>query len=446
MGNGVRHATPCSNQVRQHHSATIGVKMMKKLLLASTSAFVVALATPALAGGSSTVYQSQTGNNQQSTIDQTGATSGSVGTEALPFVQQNGSGWGSNVISITQTGDSNAFGVSAQSWQSGGSNSANVTQNGTDGDILLQQSGNSNGSSSNTIFQGAGAVGNKVTLQQTGDSNQFWISQDTAIGEPYPYTGTPNTIIAVQSGNLNIVSAGQYGAANKVNLTQWNNNNQFLSDQGLSYHTSYASIANAFQWSDNGGGANLVSNTQGNGTSQKLYVDVQYGHDNAIYNRQTTADFSILHVSSQSGSFLTIDSQQTRGGQTANVISQTGDNSRINNRQSGAWYTKATFTQNGSNQLINNTQTGGVNTATFVQSGTSNQIDSNQSGDGNTVTASQYLFNSYANLAQAGNGNTIVGTQTGYGTQNQAYVAQSSNGNTTSYNQNGSGNYTNIKQ
>jgi hypothetical protein len=42
--------------------------------------------------------------------------------------------------------------------------------------------------------------------------------------------------------------------------------------------------------------------------------------------------------------------------------------------------------------------------------------------------------------------NSVVGTQTGTGAQNQAYVSQASYSNTANYSQNGSGNYTNIKQ
>lgn len=418
---------------------------MKKFLLASTSILAVAFASQAFAGGSSTNL-SQTGNYQSATIDQTGANKGQVGAKSgNPFLQQDGAGSGGNVISIMQTGTENEVGATVLSWQSGTQNSANITQNGDKGSVTLQQTGNYNGSSSSTIFQGSKSSYDKVTLQQQGDFNQFSIWQDRWVNDPSASVYA-NTVKAVQSGSSNIVNSAQYGTQNEVDLTQWGNNNQFYSDQGFSNPRSYVSLAKAFQWND-GGGANLISSNQGGGSYHSLNVDLQYGHNNTIYNTQTR-DYTALHVVVQSGSFLTIDSRQDGPGNTATVLSQTGNDNRITNRQNGNWSSTATFTQNGSNLLINNTQTGGSNQATFIQNASSSTIDSFQSATGNNLTATQAGYNSYANLLQTADNNTIVGSQNGYGAgaQNQAWVSQTSAGNTATYNQSGSGNYNSIKQ
>lgn len=393
---------------------------MKKFLLTSTSILAVAFASQAFAGSSSTNL-SQTGTNQTAVIDQTGATSGQVGiVGGWAFTQQDGSGYGGNVISITQTDQGNKFGVNTQSWQSGTANTATVVQ-----------------SNLNPSYLSASGTNNQASLQQTGNHNSAGITQISG-----SYIEPTNTVNAVQWGDSNVVSAYQKGQAATATVTQWNNNNRFYSTQGLH------SQATVFQWNDNLGGANTIYNTQAGGTVATLNVTLQYGHDNEIYNTQ--APNSLLNVSQQSGSFLVIDSQQTLEGNKAYVTSQDGTNSRIINRQSGTQpynnNNTVTFLQSGGDQLASNTQSGKLNNATFYQSGTVNSAYVLQSGDSNTASATQLNYNSYANLSQTGSNNNVVSWQNGTGAQNQSYVTQSSNGNTATPSQNGSGNYSNIKQ
>jgi hypothetical protein len=401
---------------------------MKKLLLASTSAFVVALATPALAGGSSSVYQSQTGNKQQSTIDQSSATNGQVGTSAHPFVQQNGNGSGQNIISITQTGTDDAFGATEQSWQSGSKNNATILQENDKNDIVLQQTGNNNGSTSGSIHQSANSAAlrdpngnNKAKLTQTGDSNQFYITQYNTNA----YTEARNSALASQNGNNNTLSIVQYGQGDSVNLQQYNNGNIFISDQGGVVHGAYAAAVSAVQVSDASIG-NKIESYQEDGSYSKLYVTLQQGHSNSIYNNQ-------------------------KGANTARVNLQNGHNNQITNQQNAGWGSTATYYQDGSNLIANSTQTGGgVKLATITQVGSLNSAYLIQSGSASTADLTQTGSNSYAYVTQTGVGsgliNSVVGTQTGTGAQNQAYVSQASYSNTANYSQNGSGNYTNIKQ
>jgi len=401
---------------------------MRKLLLTSTSVVAVAFASQAFAAGSSTNLL-QTGANHQATIDQTGAAGGQVGVVGgWAFTQENGTGAGGNVISITQTNQGNKVGVNTQSWQSGTENAANIVQS-------------SNPAAPPAVLS---ATNNQISLQQTGYKNSTDIKQINSGG----YVEPTNNVNVVQLGALNIVSASQNGQAATTTVTQWNNNNRLYSDQ----HTH--SQATVLQWNDggNGSGANTIYNTQFGGTAAKLNVALQYGHDNTIYNTQ--APNSLLDVTQQSGSFLIIDSVQngatSKEGNKAYVTSQDGTNSRIINRQSGTQQynnnNTVTFLQSGGDQLASNTQTGRYNNATFYQSGTVNQAYLLQSGDSNTATATQLNYNSYASLSQTGSSNNVVSWQNGTGNQNISYVTQSSNGNTATASQNGSGNISNIKQ
>jgi len=402
--------------------------MMKKLLLASTSAFVVALATPAFAGGSSTNL-SQTGHNQRADINQVGATNGKVGdVGGFAFVQEDGAGSGHNTISITQTGSNNAFGVSAYSWQSGSKNNASILQETGENDIWLRQTGNNNGSTSAYIHQNANPAAlkdpngnNKLGLIQTGNANQFLIDQYNTNA----YGHTLNSIAAGQYGNKNTLTILQEGQQDKVTLEQYGNGNTFYSSQGAGPGGAYAAEITAVQRSDASVG-NTIESHQENGTNSKLYVALQQGHANYIYNNQI-------------------------GANTAYVNLQNGHDNKIFNRQNADWGSTATYYQDGSNLIADVSQTGsGVKLATITQSGSLNSAYLIQSGSASTANLTQTGSNSYANVTQTGVGtglqNSVSGTQNGTGAQNQAWVSQTSYSNTANFNQNGSGNYTNIKQ
>jgi hypothetical protein len=122
-----------------------GEAVMQRLLLTTVSVVALGLgATVAQAGGSSS-YDSQEGNNQTATITQSGGSYDSVGLSGNPFDQNNGSGSGGNTITITQTGSYNSFGKNYPAYQSGTNNNADITQNGYNSDVELQQTGTGNG-------------------------------------------------------------------------------------------------------------------------------------------------------------------------------------------------------------------------------------------------------------------------------------------------------------
>jgi hypothetical protein len=116
---------------------------MKTHLLLSTAVVALLGASSAFAG-SNTVYLNQIDSSQNASITQSGS-SNTVGYSWRNFVQQNGGLSGHNALVINQSGNNNWVARDAQGYQSGTSNTANISQAGYGSDVELQQSGTENG-------------------------------------------------------------------------------------------------------------------------------------------------------------------------------------------------------------------------------------------------------------------------------------------------------------
>jgi hypothetical protein len=422
---------------------------MQKLLLTTVSAIALGVcATAAMASGSAT-YSTQEGNSQSATIDQSLATSGKVGTAAVPFYQNNGAYTGGNVIAISQTGANDTFGVNAPSFQSGGLNQASVGQAGTANDVVLQQTGYNNGNAYDTISQAG--TGNAVALEQSGTQNNFYIVQDA--------NSSASDFTAFQSGNYNLVSSYQ---TNNVfaSINQVGNNNSFYNSQNGPWDTFTSNTTGALTNTNfvgqelnaayaalQFGSYNLITNYQ-IGWGATVLLGGQIGNNNNIFNTQDGSG-SVAVLTVQNGSFLTITNNQTGIWNLLNVNYQYGANSSITNVQSGSgpqnnplntvfnftWNNLATVNQDAYGSSINNTQTGSNGNATFTQFGSNNSATLVQGNTNNTATLYQDGIYNVMSMNQSGSGTGTNGgnvgelIQTGGSSWNTAYLTQSGDGN-----------------
>jgi hypothetical protein len=426
--------------------------MMKKLLLASTSAFVVALASPAFAGSSST-FLLQTGNNQQATITQSGDNNSVGGSELVPFLQQNGSGAlagsGGNVITINQTGNGNQ--VDGDTWyvhpaaplgavgQSGTGNVSTIQQDGSNGIVMLQQQGHYNGTTpgyGGYIHQTNTTNGNQAIVHQAGDYNDFTITQSGSNSPngghnraeltqgSYVTLGYYNLADINQAGGPNTghrLSSGQYGNYNYLHSTQ---TGQLLANWFTSTQIGtggYSGQQNQI-WNDQSG-SNENANVTQNGYSLKIYntqrgtgdtlkVTLQSGNDNTITNTQDSASIgNLVQVDSQAGSNNNINSYQTGNSNVATVTRQSGISGLIDNRQSGS-NGSATYDQQGTyNKAILQDQIGTYGQLNVVQE----------------TTAWNNVVVAYQNSAASSGLENKINVTQGGGSSNSAYLLQGAN-------------------
>ncbi len=395
---------------------------MQKLLLTTVSAIALGVcATAAMAGGSST-YTTQSGSGESATIDQSLATGGEVGLPTKPF-NQSGSG---NVISITQTGSSDTFGVNAPSFQSGTANYASVGQSGTSNDAVLQQTGSNNGHSEDTISQAG--TDSDVALFQWGSQNNFYITQDggTSASDFSAFQfGNKNYVQSIQTGTT-FASVSQNGANNTVYNAQSGYENGFTADT-LTAETLYtfptAELMESYaavQFGD----SNLIDNLQ-SGWYQTAGLGAQIGVNNKFYNTQS-GEGNLADVAIQSGANLSIVSNQSganyiipyEGYNWSDIMVvnyQYGVGNSISNTQ-GSLDGTATYSQSGINNSATLLQSMSLNVATFWQAGFGNTMWMDQSGasvGGNTGSLTQTGFssNNYVYLTQSGDGNGATSTQ-----------------------------------
>jgi len=482
---------------------------MKNLLLASTSALVVAIASPAFAGSSAT-YLLQTGNGQQATIDQSGGNNNRVGTEARPFLQQNGTGnplfdgTGGNVISITQNGSGNVVAgygpydnggvhpapAAGKPGQSGTNNHATVLQNGLNGDVQLTQTGHNNGTTAGyggSITQEATTNGNHAWVIDYGDNNDFTITQRGS-------SGTQNHNYAIlQQGYGDLSGLAGMGFYNLASITQEGgpntghslNSSQFGSYNTLSSVQSGTALGNTLNSYQNGTGLNAGQQNSIQNSQTGSNELAQIGTSNYPGNTNGQNGFSLTIVNNQSGVGDKLYVGQGSFAGVSFAAGQLGHNNTINNTQSGSSNTATaaqeagssnntvTMTQNGgsASNYIYSDQKGTQNDANLTQNGSSSSyIVSLQNGSvgptvltKNTVNMTQTgATNSYAYLGQGADftnlsigGTTMTVGSPVYGNTingNQAGsfqlagVSQQSNSNTASFNQSGSNNVANIKQ
>jgi hypothetical protein len=202
---------------------------MKRLFLTSVSVIAAAgFASAALAAGSTSTYLTQSGHSQSAKIDQSGGTGDSVGGSGSPFIQQDGTGSGHNVLVIDQNSSSADYselsnianfthsgsGNVASGYQSGTKNSAEIDQEGNYSRVNLQQAGANNGPTGsgngdpwfndpmgNLILQDKTAYGSTVDLRQT--TNQY-------------------------AAKGNVFNIGQGGIGNTVTATQTDRNELWI--------------------------------------------------------------------------------------------------------------------------------------------------------------------------------------------------------------------------
>jgi len=443
---------------------------MKKLLLASTSAFVVAFASSAFAAGSSTTLQ-QTGDSQTANIDQSGGNSNVVGSATNPFTQQNGTGTGGNSITITQTGNGN----STQGWsnwtsygygavagnangypgQSGTANQATIIQNGDSGSVTIAQKGTDNGNvatNDNTggfIQQGLLSLRDSVFVLQNGVKNLFNISQNntnSAVGTSNTFNnsvdlqqgGTENDATITQLGTYS-PGINPYGVGLGVTAQQYNGWNHLDSNQTGTQNSLYTVQTDTAPGT---GAKNSISNTQ-SGNSNRGYVGLNGAGQNGsllvIASTQGGAS-NTMDVWSQLGSSNSITNGQAGTSNKLTVKNQSSSGNSINNYQgtgnnanpAAANNTATVESQFGSNGQINNFQQGTNGSATYTQGGSGNTATTNQTiggtgGDHNTVVSTQNGINGKAKFRQQGTYN-LATLQDQIGTGNEIITTQSGNG------------------
>ena len=377
-----------------------GKSVMQRLLLTTVSVIALGLgATAAMAGGSSS-YDSQEGTNQTANIDQSAGTNDSVGTVGNPFDQNNGGGSGGNTITITQTGSYNSFGKTANSFQSGTGNRANIVQNGYNSDVELQQTGTNNGPNDilNThgywsndndgglIAQDSTANNSKVSVVQNGSNNAFNIGQG----------GYGNTTTATQVGdNLLWIRQGTNSPDvwySPLALSSSENNSTITVSQSGGYVDADHNYVNYAALSQGGGNANQMTVTQvGNANS----VDFNQNGSNNVF------------TSSQSGFGNFVGGESGWPLAESAPFSQSGSGNQYINNQVGN-YANANGSQLGNNNYVSNYQSGNYNAISGTQNGNNNQVYSWQTGNYDTLSYSQVASNNYISNSQSGSNNTVT--------------------------------------
>jgi hypothetical protein len=371
---------------------------MRNLLLATASVVALGFAATAAMAAGSTVYDSQDGNNQTLTITQSSGANDSVGAYNNPVVQNNGTGSGSNSLTITQAGSYNSFGTSKASFQSGTDNRANVEQDGYNSVVNLQQSGNNNGP--------IGTAGEGIIWYN--DSDAGLILQTN--------TANSSTVDLTQSGSTNFANIGQGGYNNKVMATQIGRDmlwiRQGTNSPDVWYSPSLAvaasesnSTINVYQ---NGGGAQVNTNyaaiAQGGGNANQVNV-TQSGYALSADVNQNGSNN--VFTSSQSGHGNFVGGESGWPNADSSPILQRGLGNQYISTQSGD-NAQAFGSQLGDNNFVSNFQSGNSNLISGSQTGNNNQLYSQQTGTSDTLNYTQTASANFISNVQGGTGNTVT--------------------------------------
>ncbi|MDM9628955.1 hypothetical protein QTL95_23945 [Rhizobium sp. S152] len=428
---------------------------MRGIVFASTTALSIIFASTAFAG-SNTVYLGQSGNNQNANITQNGNNNWVGTSTSNPFIQENGSGSGGNKLLVKQSGSSNAIGWLGTAKQSGTNNNADITQDGSGGDVEILQIGTNNGN--------AGIINNydspKGGIYQSGTWGKIAVAQ----------IGSSNDFNIKQAGNTNNTELAQFGSDLKAVVRQSVNGgsdshidsvpnarpgylpyvtaspdypSSALGAHGtikINQGIATGSASSDFAYAAQGGGAWNTMTLWQDGTQQTAAVwqkgdgnsaeSHQYGYSNSLgkVNGYThkTAPFFQLGTGNQLVNYQFGHDNVVTGLQNgvSNVVStvQYGSYSSANFLQDGstnkAYNTQydianASVTQLGSNNYSLGTQSGGgwgtyANNATISQDGSNNSSVYTQSGTANTLTVSQTGSYNASTVAQTGGGNQAV--------------------------------------
>jgi len=212
-----------------------------------------------------------------------------------------------------------------------------------------------------TLFAGAAAAENRADLTQNGTSNNTLIQQITTTngGAINPRNATA---IVNQSDNRNSAAVTQSGLSETARITQRANDNRAQIDQVGSV-SSYSQI-------DQESSANRAQTTQ-NGSLAVSYVRQLGGTDNNALVSQDSRSFSNLF---QNGSYNSADVTQTDNGENDSTISQSG-NGNYSLVMQNAGDHQSFITQNGDGNGADVRQFGATDAAysSIVQTGAANQ-------------------------------------------------------------------------
>lgn len=424
--------------------------MKLKLVFSAATAVGLLWGTGAVyAAGGGSVYLSQTGNDQAATITQTGGTGDTVGGSGNPFLQENGTGSGGNVLTINQnslwTGSElptapdgrlewtavdivhTGSGNSVTGFQSGTANSAEIDQMGNNSSVALRQTGANNGAVATPGDPGFwfnGPYGNLIFQDKTANGSTVDVTQTTY------KTATKGAVFNIGQGGANNTTTVTQTAHNDIWIRQgskgsdlwaWTHPDPFNPDNtphSLGTLSNSTITVNQSIGGTNPSGVNYAAIGQGNGSGDSIAVTQTGASNNADVNQiGSNNTFSSTQSSSNantdwnfvggeagwpsSGDLLAAAAPVVAPNGDSQPITQIGNGNEYYSNQSGTnlW---AFGSQIGNGNFLNNVQSGDQNALYTAQNGDYNTIYSVQDGSMNSVLVTQSHNTSYANLSQNG--------------------------------------------
>src|SRR5690606_5378447 len=272
--------------------------MTFKLTLATTTA-VALLMSAAFAGSENEVYIDQIGSGNSASIVQGQSDGSAVGNRAgyeTTRMRQDGT---DNQLIINQTGNSQLVYTATQTnnGSNGGANVASVTQGGGNGNQIRELTQTNTGASDNIASLTFSGSGNGVTsgvftgpalgvgvsqsrVRQTGEGNDLTFNvtgNDNLFG--FAQDGWANLIIGTVDGNANQVAIAQTGEGNEALASTNGNTNQLgLSQIGLA-NFGEVQIGSRDAASDNNSVALNQDSVDSVGNVGEIYID---GAGNAV--------------------------------------------------------------------------------------------------------------------------------------------------------------------
>lgn len=404
--------------------------MKLRIVLATGTALGLMMSTGVVfAAGGNQTYLTQTGNDQDATIVQSGGSNNRVGSSGSPFLQQNGAGNGNNVLTIDQNTANAGSGNVATGYQSGTDNSADIDQNGSNSSVNLTQSGALNGSVSSSTWSNNPGDGDHIVQDSTASYSTVNVQQSNYVGADrgsiinIGQGGYNNHVTATQTANSGQASAARNDLWIRQGTTQpdlwgWTFGNPF-------WTAAYAVSNSTITVNQNAGdlsGVNYATLGQGNGSGDVMNV-TQSGASNSVdanqvggsntFNSQqysTNGNAGWNFVGGESGWPDSSFNPLTGTNGDFRPITQWGDGNTYISYQSGSdlW---AFGNQIGNYNYLNNTQTGTQNKLWTSQIGDLNSIYSTQAGDNNVTTVSQSLNSNLSSTSQNGSNNIATVTQ-----------------------------------
>lgn len=366
--------------------------MKLKLALATTTAFGLMIgASAAIAADGNQLYLDQSGTSNAVDSSQSGSHNTIGAMTGYTRARQEGS---NNKLDIRQSGDYNVG-----SAKDGGT-PRGIDQLGTNGYMLLNQSGNSNLTAGMTQF------GSKNDMRIYQQSNNNVIGSATQDTRGQVTTTTANALQVIQrGGNANVINtASQAGTGNIMYLTQDGAQNHIvLASQGVFHDTN---TTNGYMAISQTGSYNLVNSADQDGDHNSMTLSA-----NGNYNGTSAFGSNVASGVATASGIAQGGLHQGGVGNMLNVafnanntsfsFSQTGDYDQLTGNvnfgtgnelatnQHGGSGNSIGFQVGGNNNALGFDQTGTGNSISSMQTGNSNVASMNQSGTGNVSTISQ---------------------------------------------------------